>query len=65
MISERPALLERTSTWCEGDARSWSGTPVETTPERWNSLRGASPWWVYGALTNSSPGDAWLSRFSE
>src|SRR2546426_3760553 len=39
--------------------------PVDTTPVRWNSLRGASPWWVYGALMNSSPGDAWLSRLAE
>ena len=39
--------------------------PVETTPARWNSLRGASPSCVYGALTNASSGDAWLSLFSE
>jgi len=42
-----------------------SGTPVDTTPERRNSLRGASPWCVYGALTKASAGEAWLSVFDE
>ena len=32
---------------------------------RWNSLCGGSPWWVYGVVTKSSAGDAWLSDFSE
>ena len=42
------------------------GAARRSTPRRTGELaRGASPCRVYGALTNSSCGDAWLSRFSE